>query len=69
MAERGVEDPRVRVDDRGRTLTSPLPEVQLKWSDFVWSLEKLRHKAYSKRTRERYVKEWRLQLTAEKKLE
>ena len=30
-----------------------LPEVPLKWSDFVWSLEKLRHKPYSKKTTER----------------
>ena len=32
-----------------------LPEVPLKWSEFVWSLEKLRHKPYSKRMRERLV--------------
>ena len=30
-----------------------LPEVPLKWSEFVWSLEKLRHKPYSKKMRER----------------
>jgi len=33
----------------------PLPEVPLKWTDFSWSLEKLRHKPYGKKTRERYV--------------
>jgi len=33
----------------------PLPEVPLKWTDFAWSLEKLRHKPYGKKTRERYV--------------
>jgi len=32
-----------------------LPEVPLKWTDFSWSLEKLRHKPYGKKTRERYV--------------
>ena len=30
-----------------------LPEVPLKWADFMWSLEKLRHKPYSKKTSER----------------
>jgi hypothetical protein len=30
-----------------------LPEVPLRWSDFVWSLEKLRNKPYSKSTTER----------------
>jgi hypothetical protein len=30
-----------------------LPEVPLRWTDFMWALEKLRHKPYSKRTRER----------------
>ena len=31
----------------------PLPEVPLQWSDFMWSLEKLRHRPYGKRMRER----------------
>ena len=31
-----------------------LPEVQMKWKDFMWSLEKLRHKHYDKSMRERY---------------
>ena len=35
--------------------TKPLPEVPLKWKDFTVSLEKLRHKPYGKKTRERYV--------------
>lgn len=30
-----------------------LPEVPLRWTDFMWALEKLRHKPYSKKTRER----------------
>ena len=33
----------------------PLPEVPLKWKDFTVSLEKLRHKPYGKKTRERYI--------------
>ena len=32
-----------------------LPEIKMKWTDFVWSLEKLRHKSYNKSMRERYV--------------
>ena len=32
-----------------------IPEVPLKWDDFVWSLEKLRHSPYGKKTRERSV--------------
>lgn len=36
-----------------------LPEVPLKWSDFVWSLEKLRHKPYSKKTTERFDDSYR----------
>ena len=32
-----------------------LSEVQLKWTEFMWSLEKLRHNPYSKKTRERCV--------------
>ncbi len=31
----------------------PLPEVPLKWTDFMWSLEKLRHKHYGRRMRDR----------------
>ncbi len=31
-----------------------LPQVPLKWNDFDWSLEKLRHSSYGKKTRERY---------------
>ena len=30
-----------------------LPEIPLQWADFMWALEKLRHKPYSKKTRER----------------
>ena len=37
-------------------LNQKLPEVPLRWSDFFSSLEKLRHKSYSKNTTERYVK-------------
>ena len=33
----------------------PLPEVPLKWKDFLVSLEKLKHKPYGKKTRERYL--------------
>ena len=29
-----------------------LPEVPLYWTDFVWSLEKLRHRAYSRKMTE-----------------
>ena len=36
------------------TKEQKLPEVPLGWSDFVWSLEKLRNKPYSKNTTERY---------------
>ena len=32
-----------------------LPEVPLQWVDFMWSLEKLRHKPYGKKLRERSV--------------
>lgn len=38
----------------GGSSVRSLPEVELKWSDFVWSLEKLRHKSYCKSMRERY---------------
>ena len=30
-----------------------LPEVKLKWSDFVYSLEKLRHRPFCKSSNER----------------
>ena len=30
-----------------------LPEIPLQWTDFMWALEKLRHRPYSKKTRER----------------
>ena len=30
-----------------------LPEIPLEWKDFMWALERLRHKPYSKKTRER----------------
>ncbi len=33
-----------------------LPEVQMNWKDFMWSLEKLRHKQYSKSMRERWAR-------------
>ena len=32
-----------------------LPELLLTWSDFAQSLEKLRHKTYTKNSAERYV--------------
>ena len=32
-----------------------LPEVPLRWNDFVWALERLRHKRYGKKMRERSV--------------
>lgn len=43
--------------DEGARKDPRLPEVPLKWTDFMWSLEKLRHKPYSKNTTERYSRE------------
>ena len=33
--------------------SASLPEVQLQWSDFVWALERLRHKPYGKKMTDR----------------
>ena len=49
-----MENP-VNRDPPGLGDAVPLPEVPLYWSDFVWSLEKLRHRAYSRKMTERYV--------------
>lgn len=58
--------------DRGGDGTVPgpdtkqekLPEVPLRWTDFMWALEKLRHKPYSKKTRERWKEKYKLWETA-----
>ena len=39
----------------GAVKEQTLPEVPLRWSDFVWSLERLRHKPYGKKMREKWV--------------
>lgn len=44
-----------RATGGGGISAGSLPEVELKWSDFVWSMEKLRHKPYCKSMRERLV--------------
>ena len=39
----------------GMAGSSRLPEVPLQWSEFMWSLERLRNKPYDKKMRERFV--------------
>ena len=34
---------------------SRLPEVPLQWSEFMWSLERLKNKPYDKKMSERFV--------------
>lgn len=42
-------------DTTGMAGSSRLPEVPLQWSEFMWSLERLRNKPYDKKMRERLV--------------
>ena len=56
MAQEGQPTPPV-VDAPGESSNLPhsQPEVPLKWSEFVWSLEKMRHRPYSRKMTERFV--------------
>ena len=57
MAQEGQPDEPVPpvVPGESPDLPHSQPEVPLKWSEFVWSLEKLRHRPYSRKMTERFV--------------
>lgn len=44
-----AQAPSLANDKGARTL----PEVSLRWNDFMWALERLRHRRYGKKMRER----------------
>ena len=59
MAQEGQPTPPV-VDASGESSNLPQsqPEVPLKWSEFVWSLEKMRHRPYSRKMTERFAHQY-----------